>query len=164
MCQGVGNIVFRERWPRSLHIFNDPSCLLNGISSHWWMTILVNFLENLETILFSWTHGRGERAWVIFNQGLMTRVQLWWEKLPAFPPLSENFLTIEWYPKFGGSLSYIALMPKLQLFQVHHSRRTGPGSCQQLLWGRFEEPVVEVEGVISQNWLSALFLSQASIR
>lgn len=164
MCQGVGNIVFRERWPRGLHIFNDPSCLLNGISSHWWMTILVNFLENLETILFSWTHGRGERAWVIFNQGLMTRVQLWWEKFPAFPPLSENFLTIEWYPKFGGSVSYIALLPKLQLFQVHHSRRTGPGSCQQLLWGGFEEPVVEMEGVISQDWLSALFLGQASIR
>lgn len=54
-------------------------------------------------------------------------------------------------------------MPKLQLFQVYHTTRTGPGSCQQLLWGGFEEPVVEMEGLISQNRLSALFLGQASI-
>lgn len=68
MWQGVGNI-FRERWPRGL-----------------------------QTTLFNWTHSRGQIAWVIFNQVLMSRVQLWWEECSHFFPfirkLSSNYWVI----------------------------------------------------------------------
>lgn len=54
-------------------------------------------------------------------------------KMFPVSPLSENFLTIEWYLKFGGSLRCTALIPKLKLFLVHHTMRKGPDNYQHLL-------------------------------
>lgn len=41
------------------------------------------------------------------------------ESMFPFSPSAENFLSIEWYLKFGSSLNCLALGPKLELFLVH---------------------------------------------
>lgn len=123
----------------SSHFFNGPFCLLNGISGCWWITVLVNFQESLETILFSWTRSKEEITWIIFNRGLVTTVQLWWKKCSLLSPLSENFLT-QWCPNLGDSLSYTDLVPKLTLFLVQHILKTATGNLG-CLWGWWEKTV-----------------------
>lgn len=117
--------------PGGLHIFNRSLLLTGGhFKSCWWITVLLNFLENLKTILLIEVRV-GER-W----DGLFLIKVPWQEfncdgKYVPFLPL----LTIEWYLELRGSLKCITPIPNLSSSQ---ELREDSDKNQGLLWGRWE--------------------------